>query len=102
LDRRGLCAPQPQLQRRRVAAVPGRRAVPRDLPRPPGTTGSEPARVVAMAQGVNEDIVDEGKNPAEAVDPRPHVAPPASFDVFLSHNSRDKPTVERLAERLKR
>jgi WD40 repeat protein len=28
--------------------------------------------------------------------------PPRRFDVFLSHNSRDKPIVERIAERLKR
>jgi hypothetical protein len=35
--------------------------------------------------------------------PRPAGSPPpARFDVFLSHNGRDKPTVERIAERLKR
>jgi WD40 repeat protein/energy-coupling factor transporter ATP-binding protein EcfA2 len=28
--------------------------------------------------------------------------PPQSFDVFLSHNSREKPVVERIAEKLKR
>ena len=33
----------------------------------------------------------------------PSASPPApTFDVFLSHNGRDKPTVERVAERLKR
>ncbi len=35
-------------------------------------------------------------------EPPPPTATAAQFDVFLSHNGRDKPIVERLAERLKR
>lgn len=33
---------------------------------------------------------------------RPAGSAPARFDVFLSHNGRDKPTVEQIAQRLKR
>ena len=58
---------------------------------------------MAQEDGQNERRIQDGQPealPAAVTGAVP--SHPTDFDVFLSHNSRDKPTVERLAERLKR
>src|SRR5579864_1234838 len=49
------------------------------------------------------DDVEAQRAPAPTVDgPAPEAPAERHFDVFLSYNSLDRPTVERLAEMLKR
>src|SRR3954449_1565525 len=52
---------------------------------------------------VEQDPSARDDEPVRGGQPRAAVpTAPTDFDVFLSHNSRDKPAVERLAEKLKR
>src|SRR5437879_3020689 len=56
-----------------------------------------------MAHSNGDGMVEQDGSPVMAPAPQATgAAHPTAFDVFLSHNSRDKPSVERLAEKLKR
>ncbi len=52
-------------------------------------------RVSGVKLAESERIQEAGGRSADG-------EPPLAFDVFMSHNARDKPFVERIAERLKR
>jgi hypothetical protein len=53
----------------------------------------KPSAFVAWGRGMHDRSTTNAAIPS---------VPPFEFDVFLSHNGRDKPIVERIAEKLKK